>query len=92
MSRERHDPVSHELVEDDVAGDAVGHFVVIVGYEHWGRRFSVRDPSAHVPLSPDGRQVVEAQRLINAILLGDLTYDAVLLELWPGGDGEEEIG
>jgi hypothetical protein len=92
MSRERHDPVSHELVEDDVAGDAVGHFVVIVGYEHWGRRFSVRDPSAHVPLSPDGRQVVDAQRLINAILLGDLTYDAVLLELWPGGDGEEEIG
>jgi hypothetical protein len=28
--------------------------------------------------------VVDAQRLINAILLGDATYDAVLLELWPG--------
>ena len=26
---------------------------------------------------------MDAQRLINAILLGDLTYDAVLLELWP---------
>jgi hypothetical protein len=37
-----------------------------------------------VPLSEDGRQVVDAQRLTNAILLGDLTYDAVLLELWPG--------
>jgi hypothetical protein len=27
---------------------------------------------------------VDAQRLVNSILLGDLTYDAVLLELWPG--------
>jgi hypothetical protein len=71
------------LVEDDVAGEPTGHFVVIVGYEHWGRRFSVRDPSHHVPVSPDGRQVVDGQRLINAILLGDVTYDAVLLELWP---------
>lgn len=83
MPRERHDPQTHALVEDDVAGDPIGHFVVIVGYEHWGRRFSVRDPSAHVPLTEDGRQVVDAQRLINAILLGDLTYDAVLLEIWP---------
>lgn len=71
------------LVEDDVAGEPTGHFVVICGYEHWGRQFSVRDPSQHVPLSPDGRQVVDGQRLINSILLGDVTYDAVLLELWP---------
>jgi hypothetical protein len=83
MARERHDPVTHELLDDDIAGDPTGHFVVIVGYEQWGRRFSVRDPSAHVPLSENGRLVVDAQRLINAILLGDLTYDAVLLELWP---------
>ncbi|HYR09284.1 MAG TPA: hypothetical protein VEQ60_15980 [Longimicrobium sp.] len=71
------------MVEDDVAGEPTGHFVVICGYEHWGRRFSVRDPSHHVPLAEDGRQVVDGQRLINAILLGDVTYDAVLLELWP---------
>lgn len=90
MSRERHDPATHDLVDDDVAGDSVGHFVVIVGYEQWGRRFSVRDPSAHVPLSEDGRQVVDAQRLINSILLGDLTYDAVLLEVWPDHTAEEE--
>jgi hypothetical protein len=88
MPRERHDPRTHELVDDDVAGDPVGHFLVISGYEHWGRRFVVLDPSAHVPLTEDGRQVVDAQRLINAILLGDLTYDAVLLELWPA-DREE---
>lgn len=68
---------------DDVRGDPVGHFVVLTGYEHWGRRFTLRDPSEHVPVAPDDRQVVDAQRLINAILLGDATYDAVLLELWP---------
>lgn len=82
MPRERHDPDTHELLDDDVAGDAVGHFVVVSGYEHWGRRFVVLDPSAHVPVTADGRLVVDAQRLINAVLLGDLTYDAVLLELW----------
>lgn len=82
--RQREDGV---LVPDDVGGEPTGHFVVIVGYEHWGRRFSVRDPSEHVPLAADGRQVVDAQRLINAILLGDLTYDAVLLELWPRAEG-----
>jgi hypothetical protein len=75
------------LVPDDVGGEPTGHFVVIVGYEHWGRRFSLRDPSEHVPVAPDGRQVVDAQRLVNAILLGDVTYDAVLLELWPREEG-----
>ncbi len=82
FSRERHDPDTHQLVDDDVAGHPTGHFVVITGYEHWGRRFIVRDPSTHVPKTQDGRVVVDAQRLINSILLGDLTFDAVLLELW----------
>jgi len=86
--RERWIPETDALVDDDVAGDPTGHFIVIVGYEHWGRRFSLRDPSQHVPVSGDGRQVVDAQRLINAILLGDATYDAVLLELWPRNEDE----
>jgi hypothetical protein len=86
FSRERHDPDTHQLVDDDVAGQPTGHFVVITGYEHWGRRFIVRDPSTHVPKTQDGRVVVDAQRLINSILLGDLTHDAVLLEL---SDGRE---
>jgi hypothetical protein len=85
-ARERED-AEGRLVEDDVRGEPTGHFVVITGYEHWGRRFSLRDPSEHVPGAEDGRQVVSADRLINAILLGDATYDAVLLELWPAGEG-----
>ena len=87
MSREREDEATGRLVEDDVRGDPTGHFVVIGGYEHWGRRLTVMDPSEHVPFSADGRYVVDAQRLINAILLGDATYDAVLLEVWPHGEG-----
>lgn len=87
MPRERHEEGTGRLVDDDVGGDPIGHFLVIVGYEHWGRRFSLRDPSEHVPAAEDGRVVVDAQRLINAILLGDATYDAVLLELWPPEDG-----
>lgn len=81
--RERQLEELDELVPDDVRGDPTGHFIVIAGYEQWGRRFSLRDPSAHVPATDEGRLVVDAQRLINAILLGDLTYDAVLLEIWP---------
>jgi hypothetical protein len=83
--------VTHELLDDDVAGDAIGHFLVISGYEQWGRRFIVLDPSAHVPGASSGRVIVDAQCLTNAILLGDLTHDAVLLELWPNsrGGGEE---
>jgi hypothetical protein len=70
-------------VYDDVNGDPAGHFVVVCGYSGGGRRFMVRDPSSHTPFSRSGRYVVPAQRLINAILLGDVTFDAVLLELWP---------
>ena len=87
--RERHDAVTHELVDDDIEGDPTGHFLVISGYENWGSHFVVRDPSAHVPRTEDGRLVVEAHRLINSILLGDLTYDAVLLELWRQDGGAE---
>lgn len=84
FARERWDETRGALVDDDVAGDPTGHFIVISGYDQWGRRLTVLDPSEHVPASPDGRVHVGAERLINAILLGDVTYDAVLLELWPG--------
>ena len=91
MMREWQDPHTGRLREDDVRGDPIGHFVVISGYRRWGREFVVLDPSAVVPGSADGRLIVDAQRLINSILLGDLTYDAVLLELWPAGEtGEGE--
>jgi hypothetical protein len=88
FERERWDEASGRLVIDDIAGDPVGHFVVISGYDDFGRRLTVLDPFEHVPASEDGRVIVSADRLINAIMLGDITYDAVLLELWPQ---DEEI-
>ena len=82
-SREAWDPGTGRATDDDVRGEPTGHFVVISGYEHWGRRLVVRDPFEHLPDGADGRLLVDAERLTNAILLGDVTYDAVLLELWP---------
>lgn len=89
FARERWDEVNGRLVDDDVAGDPTGHFIVVSGYDDWGRRLTVLDPSEHVPATADGRLIVSAERLINSILLGDVTYDAVLLELWPAEEEEE---
>jgi hypothetical protein len=66
---------------DDVAGDPVGHFVVVCGYAGGGATFSLRDPHESVPT--DGCYEVSAARLINSVLLGASTYDADLLEIWP---------
>jgi hypothetical protein len=69
---------------DDVGGDPAGHFVVISGYYPRSGRFLVLDPSSHIPFSRSGRYSVKAERLIAAVLLGDVTYDAVLLVVKPG--------
>lgn len=66
---------------DDVRGHPAGHFVVICGYYPKRDRFVVRDPSPHIPFSRSGKYSVPSDRLLNAILLGDVTYDAVLLTL-----------
>jgi len=86
FARERWDEATRRLVDDDVRGESVGHFVVISGYENWGRRVTIIDPLAHVP-GQDGGTVLETDRVINAIMLGDATYDAVLLEVWPRKGG-----
>ncbi|UCF20776.1 MAG: C39 family peptidase [Gemmatimonadota bacterium] len=68
---------------DDVRGDPAGHFVVISGYYPRTQRFVICDPSTHIPFSRTGTYTVKADRLLASILLGDLTYDAVLLTLRP---------
>ena len=70
-------------VDDDVHGEPMGHFVVLAGYTQHGATFHVRDPHRDVPFSRSGRYTITAERLINAVLLGVSTYDAVLLEVWP---------
>jgi hypothetical protein len=91
FQRERWDEQAGRLVDDDVTGEPMGHFIVISGYRQWGRQLTVLDPSAHVPKSEEGRVLVGAERLVNAIMLGDATYDAVLLEVWPEGEESLEI-
>jgi hypothetical protein len=68
---------------DDICGDPAGHFVVICGYYPKSDKFVIRDPSSHSPFSRSGKYSVPAERLIPAILLGEVTYDAVLLVLSP---------
>lgn len=86
-SRER----PHDNVPDDLAGEPVGHFVVVRGYTGGGLHFHVADPADDLPgalpadpaeLRP-GEYPLPADRLIHAVLLGDTTGDAVLLEIWP---------
>lgn len=88
FARERWDEATHRLVEDDIRGESIGHFVVISGYENWGRRVTIVDPLVHPPDEGDAT-MLDTERVINAILLGDATYDAVLLEVWPKeGEGD----
>ena len=75
--------VGDDNEDDDVLGEPLGHFVVVCGYEDAGETFLVRDPGTHVPFSADGRYRVPARRLLHAILLGIVSYDAVLLEISP---------
>lgn len=62
----------------DVKGTPAGHFVVIHGYDQVKRTAQIADPLAENPLN-NQYYVVSLQRLINAILLGIVTYDANLL-------------
>lgn len=84
--------------DDDVHGQPQGHFVTVTGYTGSGLHFHIADPSEDPPPYPGephpdeepdpeppvrGRYPLRAERLIHAILLGDGTRDAVLLEVWP---------
>lgn len=68
---------------DDVRGYPCGHFVVLCGYDQTTRMVSVADPYLPNPLGEKHHYKVHLDRLIAAILLGVLTYDANLLVLEP---------
>ena len=57
---------------------------MICGFEGGGARFTVSDPFKGLPMTADGTYDVDRRRLLNAILLGDVTYDGVLLVIAPG--------
>lgn len=69
---------------DDVMGTPAGHFVVVSGYNRKTRLASVADPLNPNPISNIKQYYkVGIHRLINAILLGIVTYDANLLIIQP---------
>ena len=68
---------------DDVRGVPTGHFVVLSGYDKQQRTVSVADPYLPNPLGQTHYYEVGFDRIIVAILLGVLTYDANLLIIEP---------
>ena len=66
-----------ESIYDDLRGKPMGHFVVLCGMEK--KTVLVADPYQDNPYSSDLYYHVPVGRLINAIMLGIVTYDANLL-------------
>ena len=84
---------------DDIRGLPAGHFVVLCGYDPFRQLVRIADPYLPNPLGEEHYYYVSLDRLVCAILLGVLTYDANLLVLMrrppsdPGkGDGAEGPG
>ncbi len=67
----------NQSVFNDLKGEPMGHFVVLCGMEN--AKVFVADPYKGNPLSNSHYYEVEVRRLINAIMLGIVTYDANLL-------------
>lgn len=79
-ARERGD---HVVVHDDVGGTAAGHFVVLTELDEGSDVVHVGDPLHDNPGWGSGAYAAPLQRLMNAILLGVVTYDANLLVITP---------
>ncbi|MGW8186989.1 MAG: hypothetical protein ACWGNK_06975 [Desulfobacterales bacterium] len=79
----RETALGKKLVFDDIRGEPTGHFVVLCGYNMQERTALVADPLLPNPISHSPIYTVRLNRLICAIMLGILTYDANLLIITP---------
>ena len=69
---------------DDVYGEPSGHFVLIKGYDKQSQMVHISDPLNPNPVAKTEQHYqVSIYRLINAILLGIVTFDANLLIIQP---------
>lgn len=75
--------VGRKMVYDDIKGEPTGHFVVLCGYSMTTRTALVADPLLPNPISDSQIYPVRLNRLVCAIMLGILTYDANLLVVTP---------
>lgn len=69
--------------DDDIRGLPVGHFVLLTGYDRKTRQVEIADPMGDNPLGAQNYRI-HVDRVIGAILLGAMTYDANLVVLRPG--------
>jgi hypothetical protein len=68
---------------DDIRGVPAGHFVVLHGYDQETREIFIADPIARNPMGSGNLYKLKIDRVINAILLGIVTYDANLIIIIP---------
>lgn len=68
---------------DAVRGEPTGHFVVLCGYNRESRTIQIADPLQSNPVAQSQRYDISIDRVLNAVLLGVLTYDANLLIIQP---------
>jgi hypothetical protein len=69
--------------DDDIRGDPGGHFVILSGYNREEKKVLVADPYLPNPIAGSHYYPVDIHRVITAILLGIVTYDANLLIIEP---------
>ena len=73
-----------DCLDDDLRGEPLGHFVVLCGDNRAAKTVRIADPMRNNPVAGESFYEVPMTRLICAIMLGVLTYDANLLILQPG--------
>lgn len=76
-------PRERDDAYDPIAGEPAGHFVVLRRYDWYKDTVRVADPLRDNPRFSGHHYDVSVHRLIGAILLGVLTYDANLLVIAP---------
>lgn len=68
---------------DDIRGTPCGHFVILCGYDSKRRRVVIADPFSGNSAFHSSYYKVNINRLINAILLGVITFDGNLTVIEP---------
>lgn len=78
--------IANTLTSDSIRGIPEGHFMVLCGYDAERREVRVADPYHPNPLGNQSVYPLPMDRVLNAILLGILTYDGNLLVIRPRSD------
>lgn len=81
QSKREYTNSKNQSVFDDLKGEPMGHFVVLTRLED--EHVWVADPYKENPISQNNYYKIEIKRLINAVHLGILTYDANILIVAP---------